>query len=64
MMAFFLGAWRTGGIAKFAEIAGVLSVPVGTVRSRIHRARKIMAGRLEGYARGLGYRGSRMHRAA
>ena len=26
MMAFLLGAWRTGGIAKFAEIAGVLAI--------------------------------------
>ena len=49
---------------SYDEIAVFTSVPVGTVRSRIHRARKIMAGRLEGYARGLGYHGSRMHRAA
>ena len=26
MMAFLLAAWRTGGIAKFAEIAGVLGI--------------------------------------
>ena len=49
---------------SYDEIAAFTSVPVGTVRSRIHRARKIMAGRLQGYARELGYRGDRMHRAA
>jgi RNA polymerase sigma factor (sigma-70 family) len=49
---------------SYDEIAAFTAVPVGTVRSRIHRARKIMAGRLEGYARELGYRGDRIHRAA
>jgi RNA polymerase sigma factor (sigma-70 family) len=49
---------------SYDEIAAFMCVPVGTVRSRIHRARKLMAGRLEGYARGLGYRRPGLHRAA
>jgi RNA polymerase sigma-70 factor (ECF subfamily) len=32
----------------YQEIAGFTNAPVGTVRSRIHRGRKIMAGRLAG----------------
>lgn len=48
----------------YDEIAVFMRVPVGTIRSRIHRARKLMSRRLEVYARGLGYRSSRMHRAA
>ena len=42
MMAFLLAAWRTGGIAKFAEIAGVLGIvflagmAFGNVRATRH----------------------------
>jgi RNA polymerase sigma-70 factor (ECF subfamily) len=48
----------------YDEIAVFMRVPVGTIRSRIHRARKLMSRRLEVYARGLGYHSSRMQRAA
>jgi len=40
----------------YEEIALFMRVPVGTIRSRIHRARKLLAGRVEGYAQSLGYR--------
>ncbi|MGH7151706.1 MAG: sigma-70 family RNA polymerase sigma factor [Planctomycetota bacterium] len=39
----------------YADIAGVLGCPVGTVRSRIHRARRVLRERLREYARSLGY---------
>jgi RNA polymerase sigma-70 factor (ECF subfamily) len=48
----------------YDEIAVFMRVPVGTIRSRIHRARKLMSHQLEQYARKLGYHSSRLHRAA
>jgi RNA polymerase sigma-70 factor (ECF subfamily) len=38
----------------YDEIAEFMQVPVGTVRSRIHRGRSMLAGMLAGYARDLG----------
>ncbi|HTY60271.1 MAG TPA: sigma-70 family RNA polymerase sigma factor [Bacteroidota bacterium] len=38
----------------YDEIAEFMKVPVGTVRSRIHRGRSMLAGMLAGYARELG----------
>lgn len=38
----------------YDEIAEFMHVPVGTVRSRIHRGRSMLAGMLGGYARDLG----------
>lgn len=40
---------------SYEEIAGILSIPIGTVRSRIHRARKTLQKTLSQYARQQGY---------
>jgi RNA polymerase sigma-70 factor (ECF subfamily) len=40
---------------SYSEIAEVLDVPVGTVRSRIHRGRAALADRLHDFARSAGY---------
>jgi RNA polymerase sigma-70 factor, ECF subfamily len=45
-----------GGLA-YAEIAEVLQVPVGTVMSRIHRARTRLRDELKDYARDTGWLG-------
>ncbi len=39
----------------YEEIAEALNIPVGTVRSRLHRARAILFDRLKSYARSKGY---------
>jgi RNA polymerase sigma-70 factor (ECF subfamily) len=39
----------------YEEIAEVLEIPVGTVRSRLHRARIILFEKLRGYAKSRGY---------
>lgn len=39
----------------YEEIAEALEIPVGTVRSRLHRARTILFERLKGYAKSRGY---------
>ncbi len=46
----------------YEEIAQFLSAPIGTVRSRIHRGRRLLAGHLGEYARQLGWQ--RLARAA
>ena len=43
---------------RYEDIAGVLGCPVGTVRSRIHHARKRLRLVLSGYARERGYGGT------
>ncbi|MCB9727691.1 MAG: sigma-70 family RNA polymerase sigma factor [Deltaproteobacteria bacterium] len=43
---------------RYEEIAVVMGCPVGTVRSRIHHARRQLRGWLEEYARERGYGGS------
>ena len=40
---------------SYAEIAAVLRVPCGTVKSRIHRGRRILQERLRDYAVEMGY---------
>ena len=39
----------------YEEMAKVLDIPIGTVRSRLHRARNFLKEKLEKYARNLGY---------
>lgn len=45
--------WGVQGM-KYREIADILGVPIGTVMSRLHRARKIVADSLEGSEDELG----------
>ncbi len=40
----------------YEEIADFLDIPIGTVRSRIHRARKVLATKLYDYAKARGYK--------
>jgi RNA polymerase sigma-70 factor (ECF subfamily) len=40
---------------RYAEIAGVLGIPEGTVKSRLFRGRRMLQGRLRGYAEEMGY---------
>jgi RNA polymerase sigma factor (sigma-70 family) len=40
---------------SYEEIARITDIPVGTVRSRLHRARKLLKERLSEYARTMGY---------
>lgn len=39
----------------YEEIADALEIPIGTVRSRLHRARAILFSKLKGYAQSRGY---------
>ncbi len=40
---------------KYEEIAEILNIPIGTVRSRLHRARHALKDKIKTYARTLGY---------
>lgn len=40
---------------SYEEIAKITDIPVGTVRSRLHRARKLLKDKLSEYARSMGY---------
>jgi RNA polymerase sigma-70 factor (ECF subfamily) len=40
----------------YEEMAKILDIPIGTVRSRLHRARNILKGKLMQYAKSLGYK--------
>lgn len=44
---------------SYDEIAEIVGVPVGTVRSRIHRARNLLKEALRDYAKGFGYEDKR-----
>jgi RNA polymerase sigma-70 factor (ECF subfamily) len=39
----------------YEEMAKILDIPIGTVRSRLHRARNLMKEKLREYAQNMGY---------
>jgi RNA polymerase sigma-70 factor (ECF subfamily) len=39
----------------YEEISKIVDIPIGTVRSRLHRARKMLREMLSGYAMSMGY---------
>ena len=39
----------------YEEMAKILDIPIGTVRSRLHRARNLLKDRLRTYAKSMGY---------
>ena len=39
----------------YEEMAKILDIPIGTVRSRLHRARNLLKGKLKRYANTMGY---------
>jgi len=40
---------------KYEEISQILNIPIGTVRSRLHRARNALKEKIRDYAKSLGY---------
>jgi len=40
---------------KYDEMAKILDIPIGTVRSRLHRARNLLKDKLSEYAKKMGY---------
>jgi len=41
---------------KYEEMAKILDIPIGTVRSRLHRARMLLKEKLVDYAKSMGYK--------
>jgi RNA polymerase sigma factor (sigma-70 family) len=41
---------------SYEEMAKILDIPIGTVRSRLHRARTILKENLRGYAKSMGFK--------
>ncbi|MGB3590002.1 MAG: sigma-70 family RNA polymerase sigma factor [Tunicatimonas sp.] len=41
----------------YEEMAKILDIPIGTVRSRLHRARNLLKEKLKSYAESMGYQG-------
>jgi RNA polymerase sigma-70 factor (ECF subfamily) len=39
----------------YEEMSKIIGIPIGTVRSRLHRARKLMKDQIGQYARKMGY---------
>ena len=44
---------------SYEDISKILEIPIGTVRSRIFRARNMLKEVLQSYAKGLGYEDKR-----
>jgi RNA polymerase sigma factor (sigma-70 family) len=44
---------------KYEEISKIIDIPIGTVRSRLHRARNMLKEQLKTYAESLGYEDKR-----
>ena len=44
----------------YEEIAKILDIPIGTVRSRLHRARNMLKKKLRNYANSLGFKDKRL----
>jgi len=40
----------------YEEMSKILDIPIGTVRSRLHRARNLLKQRLSSYAKSMGYK--------
>jgi len=40
---------------KYDEMAKILDIPIGTVRSRLHRARNLLKEKLNSYAKAMGF---------
>ena len=43
----------------YEEISKIIDIPIGTVRSRLHRARKLLREKLRDYAKNMGYKNKR-----
>ncbi|MEL6865848.1 MAG: sigma-70 family RNA polymerase sigma factor [Bacteroidota bacterium] len=43
----------------YEEISKIIDIPIGTVRSRLHRARNMLKEKLKNYAESMGYRDKR-----
>jgi RNA polymerase sigma-70 factor (ECF subfamily) len=41
---------------SYEEMALILDVPIGTIRSRLHRARNLLREKLKKYAGSMGYK--------
>jgi RNA polymerase sigma-70 factor (ECF subfamily) len=40
----------------YEEMSKIIGIPIGTVRSRLHRARNMMKDKIKEYARSQGYK--------
>jgi RNA polymerase sigma factor (sigma-70 family) len=45
---------------KYDEMAKILDIPIGTVRSRLHRARNLLKEKLSEYAQQMGYKNTKL----
>ena len=46
----------------YEEIAKIVDIPIGTVRSRLHRARNMLKEKLSEYAKKFGYQDKRIEK--